>query len=332
MSNRMRILRGLCLVALASSAASLAEQSFGDGTFCSFESGCEAVTSSEYGQFLGLPLPYYGIIGFTAILGLSLVGGERIIRIVRWLSFAAAIAGAGLIVVQFAVLGRVCQLCLIVDGCAIGMGIVAAFPLPIQTPSNPVRAVWGVLAVLAVLVPLSFAYSEVKPDPPDWVMAEWVQNEITVVEVTDFECEHCRRADEYVRDVLKDRPDVRFVRIPVEMPKHANSRTAALAFHAAKAQGRGNEMAEALFAAKSLTAADCRALAAKLGLNLAEYDRVVADPETDRRVSEASAASKVVGPGVPLFWIQEHMSYGNPTFENFDGPLIRARPYRTRTQ
>ncbi|MFO0802308.1 MAG: vitamin K epoxide reductase family protein [Gemmataceae bacterium] len=326
----MLILRGLCIVALASSAASLSEQSFGNGTFCSFESGCEAVTSSQYGQFLGLPLPYYGILGFTALLGISTVGGAFTARVVRGAAALAALAGAALLVVQFAVLGKVCQLCLIVDVCAIASGIIACFPLPAAPASNPARAAWGVLAVLAVMVPLAVGYSEVKPEPPDWVKAEWLRDKITIVEVTDFECEHCRQADEYVRERLKDRPDIRLVRVPVAMPKHANSRTAALAFHAAAAQGRANEMAEGLFAANSLTAADCRVLAAKLGLNLAEYDRVVADAETDRKVSEAGVRSKAAGPGVPLIWIHEHMSFGMPNSDNFDRPLREAKPRQGR--
>jgi uncharacterized membrane protein len=328
----MLILRGLCIVALAASAASLAEQSFGDGTFCGFESGCESVTHSQYGSPFGVPLPYVGVFGFAAILGLTLIGGRNAIRFARGLAIAAGLAGAALLVIQFAVLGQVCQLCLITDACAIGMGIVAAFALQTEPSSNPVRAAWGVLTGLAVATPLLVAYSDPKPEAPDWVKAEWQPDAITIVEVTDFECEHCRRADEYVREALKERPEVRLVRLPVAMPKHANSRTAALAFHAAHAQGRGNEMAEALFSATSLTAADCRTLAAKLGLNLSVYDRVVADPATDRKVSETGAASKAAGPGVPLIWIQEHMSYGNPTFDNFDRPLAAARPYRVRTR
>lgn len=328
----MLILRGLCIVALAASAASLAEQSFGDGTFCSFESGCESVTHSEYGYPLGVPLPYFGILGFAAILGLSLIGGRNAIRFARGLALLAALVGAGLLVIQFAVLGQVCQLCLITDVSGICMGLLAAFPLPTEAPSNPARAAWSVPAVLAIAAPLVIAYSDPKPESPDWVKAEWQADAITIVEVTDFECEHCRRADEYVREVLKERPEVRLVRLPVAMPKHANSRTAALAYHAAHAQGRGNDMAEALFAAKSLTAADCRTLAGTLGLNLNDYDRVVADPATDRKVSETGAASRAAGPGVPLIWIQEHMSYGNPTFDNFDRPLAAARPYRPRVQ
>lgn len=323
----MCVLRGLCIVALAASSASFADQTFGDGAYCGFESGCEAVTSSDYGKFLGAPLPLWGLGGFTIILGLTLIGRGSI-RAARWLSILASAVGAVLIAIQIAILGQVCILCLVTDSCAILMGLVCIRPLSHEPPSSAVRAVASVLGVFAALTPLGFAYSDVKPDPPDWVKAHWVQDRVTVVEVTDFECEHCRRADEYVREALKKREGVKFVRIPIEMPKHTHSRTAAIAYRAAKAQGRETEMAEALFASPALTAHDCRALAEKLALDMKKYDQSVADPATDAEVSAASAAAKAAGLGVPLIWIQSHLRFGTPTLDNFDAPLGRARPFR----
>jgi uncharacterized membrane protein/2-hydroxychromene-2-carboxylate isomerase len=328
MSHRMLLLRGLCIVALAASSASFADQSFGDGAFCGFESGCEAVTSSAYGKVLGIPWPVVGIIGFTLILALTLIGTQGSIRIARWMSLFAPIVGIVLIVIQLAVLAQVCLLCLVADVSAVLMGVVCIRPLPPEPPSSAVRGVASVVAVLAALVPIAFAYSDVQPDPPDWVKVHWVPNKVTVVEVTDFECEHCRRADEYLRGVLKTRNDVNFVRIPIEMPKHSHSRAAAIAFRGAKAQSRETEMAEALFASPALTGPDCRAIAEKLGLDMVKYDRVVTDPATDAEVSAVSAAARAAGPGVPLIWIQSHVIFGSPTLENFDAPLSRTRPLR----
>jgi uncharacterized membrane protein len=301
-----------------------------DATFCSFESGCEAVTSSVYGKPLGIPLPIFGLAGFAAILGLTLVNRDSAGRIARWLAIAGAAVGISLIVVQFAVLERLCPLCLVADVCAIGLGVLAVKPLVVQSGSSLVRAAWSIAAVLAVLLPLSLALADATAEPPDWVQAQWVEGKVNVVEVTDFECEHCKRADEYVREVLQTRSDVNFVRMPVPMPKHANSRPAAIAFQAAKVQGRGNEMAEALFAAPSRSPANCRKIAEELHLNMAEYDRVVSDPATDQEVTARSVAAKAAGPGVPLIWIQSHVIYGSPTIENFDGPFRRARPYRIK--
>lgn len=330
MSIRVNLIRGLCVVALAASAASLADQSFGEARFCSFESGCEEVTNSVYGSPIGIPLPVYGFIGFGLVLGLTVFGSDRANAIARRFAHLGAIIGAILILIQLAVIGRSCFLCLIADGCAIAIGLLSFRPLPSAVPSSPVRAAWLVASVLAVMIPLAYGYSDVAPDPPDWVQAHWVEGKINIVEVTDFECPHCRRADEYAREALKGRGDVHFVRIPIAMPKHPNSRPSAIAFRAAKAQGRADEMAVALFSAESVTAPDCRRVAEKLGLNIEEYDRVVADPKTDAEITAATTAAQAAGPGAPLIWIQSHIIYGSPTLENFDVPLSRTRPYRPK--
>ena len=325
MRFRLPIFRFVSVIGLAASSASLTDQALGHGSFCSFDSGCEAVTNSAYGKPLGIPLPALGLAGFAAVLGFTLIGRERLSR---RLAHLGALIGFALIVVQFVVLHRACPLCLVADVAAILLGLLAVTPLPAGPASARNRAVWFVLAVIAVLIPLAIGFLDEAPDPPDWIQSHWVEGKITVVEVTDFECEHCRKADEHLREAFKDRGDVNFVRIPIPMPKHANSRPASLAYHAAKAQSRGEAMAEALFASGSRTPVDCRRIAEKLGLNLTEYDRVVADPATDDRVSAATAAAKAAGPGVPLIWIQTHLIYGSPTPDNFDGPLRRAKPYR----
>src|SRR4051794_8833191 len=125
---RTNLFRLFAVVALAASSASLADQTMNDATFCSFESGCEAVTSSVYGKPLGIPLPIFGLAGFAAILGLTLVNRDSAGRIARWLAIAGAAVGISLIVVQFAVLERLCPLCLVADVCAIGLGVLAVKP------------------------------------------------------------------------------------------------------------------------------------------------------------------------------------------------------------
>jgi uncharacterized membrane protein len=330
MPSRLTFFRLFAILGLAASAASLADQTLDEATFCSFESGCDQVTSSIYGRPFGIPLPVFGLIGFGGMLGLTLVGRPSTFQWARRAAFAGAVAGLGLVIVQVAVIGRLCPLCLVADVSAIAMGLLAVAPLSTPFDSALIRAAWSVAAVIAILTPLALAMADTVPDPPDWVKDQWVEGKVTIVEVTDFECEHCRRADEYIRDVIKNRPDVNLVRMPVPMPKHADSRPAAIAFHAAKAQGRGNEMAEALFAAKSLTPADCRRIAERLHLRMDDYDRVVADPATNQEVTDRSVVAKKAGPGVPLIWVQAHVIYGSPTIENFDGPLYRTRPYRIK--
>jgi uncharacterized membrane protein len=328
MRYRLELMRGLAVIGLAASSASLADQALGDGTFCSFESGCEAVTSSAWGKPFGVPLPIFGLVGFASILGLSLVSSATTRSLVRRLSLVGALIGISLIVVQLVVLGRTCPLCLVADNAALFLGLLALAPVPAVASSLAMRGLWAGLGLLGAALPLFFALAESNEDPPDWIRDHWVEGKVNIVEVTDFECEHCRRADEYVRDALKERPDVNLVRIAVAMPKHPHSKPAAIAYRAALAQGRGKEMAEQLFVAEILTPAECRRIAERLGLNLAEYDRVASDPATAEEVEAISAKARASGPGAPMFWIQSHVAYGSPSIDNFDRPLSRARPYR----
>lgn len=324
-----RLLAVLGLAASAASATSLDGQTFDPSTYCGFESDCHRVTASAYSQPLGVPLPVVGLAGFATALGLTLVGREWAWKAARWLGVVGGLAGATLVVVQLAVIGRVCPLCLVADGCGIGLGLLAVVGpvLPGGTPVSPLaRIVWPAAGLVAVLAPLTIALGNDEPETPAWVKAHWADDKITVVECTDFECEHCKKADAYIRERLAGRADVKLVRLPVPMPVHPNARPAALAYLAAKAQGRGEEMAAALFAATIRTPAECRRMAESLGLRMDEYDRAVASPATDEELGTIAAHARSAAPGVPLIFVQGHKIYGEPTPENFDDPLSRARP------
>jgi uncharacterized membrane protein len=328
MRFRLVAFRIFALIGLAASAASLTDQLLHGGAFCSVDSGCDAVTHSVYARPLGIPLPVIGLIGFVVVLGLSVVGRAWAATAARRCAEVAAVAGLALIVVQFAVLGRVCPLCLVTDGSALVIGLLAIVPFPHSTCTALTRAIWSVAAVVAILTPITWAFSGTDPDPPEWVAVHWVEGKINVVELTDFECDHCQRADEYLRAALKNRSDVNLVRIAVAMPNHVNSRPAALAYEAAKAQGRGEEMASALYAAQSRSPADCRRIAQRLGLSIEQYDRSIGDRTIDAAVAAHSKEAWATTSAVPSIWIQSHYIQGEPNPVNFDAALGRARPYR----
>jgi uncharacterized membrane protein len=330
MRFRLFAFRIFALIGLAASAASLTDQLLDDGAFCSVDSGCDVVTNSVYARPLGIPLPVIGLIGFILVIGLSVVGRPWAERAARRCAAVAAVAGVTLIAVQLAVLDRVCPLCLVADGSALAIGILALVPFPASPCTALKRALWSVAAVVAVLAPITWAFSGSDPEPPDWVMEHWVEGKINVVELTDFECDHCQRADEYLRAALKNRTDVNLVRIAVAMPKHVNARPAALAYEAAKAQGRGEEMASALYAAQSRSPADCRRLAQRLGLSMEQYDRSVDDRTIDAAVAAHSKAAWATTSAVPSIWVQSHYIQGEPNPANFDAALRRARPYRAK--
>lgn len=137
--------------------------------------------------------------------------------------------------------------------------------------------------------------------------------EVTVVEFLDFQCPACAVAASAVAELKAEYSD-RVAIVVRNFPLtsiHPHAVDAALAFEAAAAQGATVEMYEALFAtqqqwspATGSQAATFRQLADDLGLDLAEYDRVVADPATLDRVARDRDDALGLGlQGTPSFFV-----------------------------
>jgi uncharacterized membrane protein len=321
------LLRVFALVALAASGASLADSAFAEAAYCGFESGCGAVTASEYARPLGVPLPAVGLIGFGVVFGLTLFPADRAIGLLRVLAAVAGAVGLGLIVVQLAVLHQVCPLCLVADGSGLALAVAAFAGRARETTGLgwPARIVWIVAAVAAAGFPLLFAWGRADPSPPEQVTALWADGAVTLVELTDFDCPHCKDAEAALRPFLRNHPDVRFVRLPAPLPKHDNARPAARAYLAARAQGKGEEMAAALFAADDRGFDACRKLAAGLGLRLAEYDRTARDPRTEAELDATVAWARPLDTGVPVMWLQDRRFTGVPTPQVLEDAYQKAK-------
>jgi uncharacterized membrane protein/protein-disulfide isomerase len=327
MRHQLLLIRLLALVALAVSAAQFADSLTAAGAFCSFEGDCEAVTTSVYGNPLGVPLPAIGVIGFATLFALSLSRG-RAFDLVRPLAVVAGLVGVALLVIQFAVLRRVCPVCLVVDVCAVGLAVAVMVKKPeAAVPSRSGLVGWIAVALVAVIAPLAWSVSELPPPVPAEVMAHWRPGEVTVVVVTDFDCPSCQRADTVLKEVLARHP-VRFVRIPTPLPFNPESRPAARAYLAAVRQGKGEEMAAALYESRSRSPKRCRELASQLGLNMAEYDRAVDSQETEIELNTNVAWATKAGTGVPLTWVQKQLLRGVPSAEALETALRRAKPFQ----
>jgi protein-disulfide isomerase len=118
---------------------------------------------------------------------------------------------------------------------------------------------------------------------------------VTVVEFVDFECPFCREMQSRLeRAMAHTSTPVRVVRKMVPLPQHPGARPAALAYCCADAQGRGEEMAKALFSAptEELTAEGCEAIARRIGCDLDRYraDMPAAEQRLARDLEDAEAA------------------------------------------
>jgi uncharacterized membrane protein len=312
------VIRCLALAALAVSAALLVNHVSPNPALCGYESDCDEVLFSPYGSLLGVPLPLVGVAAFGILFGASLFPAGRGGRLVRPLALAAGVAGLALIFVQLVALRRLCRFCLLVDLAAIAMAVVELTWRRGQPARDlRLRPLWlvGAGVALGLGAALGTAGSgdgnQDRPVPPQ-VRALWVADKVNVVEVADFDCRHCRQMHAIVSQFIAEEGDrVHFVRLTAPMPGHAQARPASRAFLCACQQGKGDDMAEALFRAPSLGPEDCERLAGSLGLSLPAFRTCTAAPETESRLDSDVAWVKAASPGgLPIVWVQERMFVG----------------------
>jgi uncharacterized membrane protein len=262
------------LVGLGASIASLYDYLGPAPAFCA-ETGCATVRASAWAHPLGIPMPVLGIAFFLVMAALAFVERPR-------LRLALAATGAawalGLVGLQAFVIHAWCKLCLVADPAALVAGIA------VLAGARTLRATWprlvaAVPAVGATVLALSLFAHHAPPLPagtPAWVAREQVPGVVTVVELLDFECPFCRALAPKLAEALHAaHVPVRVVRKMVPLPMHPHALPAALAWCCAAAQGKGDAMAEALFAAPpdQLTTDGCEQIAARVGCDLDRYRR-----------------------------------------------------------
>ncbi len=260
-------------VGLGASIASLVDYLAPQAAFCA-ETGCETVRASAWAHPLGIPMPLLGIAFFVTMIALCFVDRPRVRVALAATGAAWAVALIGL---QAFVIHAWCKLCLVADPAAILAGVA------VLAGARTLRARWlapAVPVVGATVFALSlFAHRAPEPMPagtPESVVAAQVPGEVTVVEFVDFECPFCRRLAPNLAEALQQaHVPVRVVRKMVPLPMHPHAMPAALAWCCAAAQGKGDAMADALFAAPpdELTTEGCEKIAARVGCDLDRYRR-----------------------------------------------------------
>jgi uncharacterized membrane protein/protein-disulfide isomerase len=340
--HRIHLMRPLALLALTVSVALLVAYLRPELRLCGYQSGCDEVLFSPFGRVLGVPLPVAGIVTFGLLLGLTLVPVPRLpglpaFSAQRWLRPLALAAGAGgvlLLFLQVAVLGHFCPGCLIVDVSAVLLAVAelsswrSGAPLP--APGKRTQLLWLAATLLAVgsaaAIGAAGAPRGEDGTVPPQVSAYWVPDKVTIVEVADFECPHCRQLHAVLLDLLREEGEhVRLVQLTVPMPAHPHARDAARAYHCAEQQGKGREMAEALFSVRTPTPGVCEGLASSLRLSLPAYRSCVAAPETDEHLAAEAAWVKEASPeGLPVLWVGQRRLFGPQDLETLRKAVRQA--------
>jgi len=293
------------VIGLGASIASLIDMMAPEPAFCA-ESGCATVRASAWAHPLGVPMPVIGIAFFALMLALAMpIARLDRPRVRRALAIAGAVGAIGLIAVQAFAIGAWCKLCMIADPSAIAL---AGFVL---AGARTVRFAWwraalAVPAVAATVVALGLivsAASEPAPAPsgggvPMWVARAQAPGQVTIVELVDFQCPFCRRMQARLVDAIAQaKVPVHVVRKMVPLAIHPGARPAAMAWCCAEAQGKGDAMAAALFAADEdqLTPEGCEKIAARVGCDLDRYRTSMRDPAITARIDADIADARGAG-------------------------------------
>ncbi len=332
MLTRLFAFRVLAILALAGCVASFLGDLLAAPAFCGAGPGCEEVSRSAFGRIAGVPLSLLGVLAFAVFFGISLFPAHRVGKCLGPLAILAGLLGLAFVLVQALLLGRFCRLCLVIDATAMMLAAVElASRSAARAALSPVGCLlWVGLALVAGGAPLAWSMLQPPPAVPAIVRAQWRSDRITVVEVTAFECLHCRRTHAPLSALLQEKGEqVHFVRLVKPLPGHVNGRWATRAYWFAAARGKAEPMADALFAAPDLGPGGCEKLVLALGLGLAEYRAFLADADTDRQIDEATAALQNVR-ALPTIWIDNRALVGGQTSQSLEAAYQRARQHRSQ--
>jgi protein-disulfide isomerase len=151
---------------------------------------------------------------------------------------------------------------------------------------------------------------------------------VTLVEYGDFECPYCGRAEGVIRDLLRDRGDVRYVwrHLPLN-DVHPHAELAALAAEAAADQGKFWEMHDLLLDHQgALIRRDLDAYANDLGLDLDRFaDQIETHAGAARIAEDVDGADLSNVSGTPTFFINGRRHYGAYDIETLTNAVKTAR-------
>lgn len=108
----LRIVAGLiAIIGLGIAGYIMIEQIQGEVPPCGRGGGCATVLTSKYAELLGVPLYYFGVVGYIGILATILMNGDR----GRLLGFVLSFFGFGMSVyltfLQYVVIESICVWC-----------------------------------------------------------------------------------------------------------------------------------------------------------------------------------------------------------------------------
>ncbi|MFE5792922.1 Na+/H+ antiporter NhaA [Streptomyces sp. NPDC056503] len=155
---------------------------------------------------------------------------------------------------------------------------------------------------------------------------------VTVVEYGDYQCPHCGKAEDVVRELLAGAGDVRYVwrHLPLT-DVHVHARLAAEAAEAAALQGRYWQMHDLLISHQNaLDIEDLRAYATRIGLDADRFERDLEDRRGAARVAGDVESADLSGvAGTPTFFVNGRRHHGAYDIDALTAAVRAARARAT---
>ncbi|HKA14192.1 MAG TPA: thioredoxin domain-containing protein [Myxococcota bacterium] len=141
---------------------------------------------------------------------------------------------------------------------------------------------------------------------------------VAVVEFSDFQCPYCGRSVRTLNQIAEtygDKVRIVFKHMPLGM--HVNAPAAHAAAEAAHRQGKFWEMHNRIFANQAqMSPEKYREYAREIGLDLARYDRDLADASLKQRIdADVDEAEKLGVTGTPAWFVNGRFVPGAVPFE-----------------
>jgi uncharacterized membrane protein len=181
--------------------------------------GCAKVGESEYSRLLGIPLGILGLLSYLVWIG--------IYRYRKTLAvyFGAVIMGAEVyfLFLMASVLQVYCPLCLAQFTVVLIMNILLFATVTPDKDKEKFRAV-GVLAIaasfLVFYVPHKMTFKGVEKHVESITSWGDSSSKYRMEVFSDYQCSHCRKFDETIKDVIKSYPRIYIVFRDMILPNH----------------------------------------------------------------------------------------------------------------
>jgi predicted DsbA family dithiol-disulfide isomerase/uncharacterized membrane protein len=314
--RRWYLALGLTLLGLGCSAMLAWDYLVGGGAFCQEGGGCDLVRASRFSTIAGAPVPVLGLVYFACLAAALAAGRDRWFRFMAW---PGAVAGASFLLVQALVVGALCPWCVVVDVAAIAIPLVCARPGISPLAARRLALAGPVLALSATALILT---AEPPAASSRTVAHERPSALRTITEFSDFECPYCRRLHGLLRKVLHDYPGIQIARKHVPLARHRHAELAARVACCAEEMGKGDAMADRLFASNDLRRLKCLEMAEGLGLDSDELSRCIDSPRVDERLEADRSEARALGVrNLPSLVIGDQLLVGVPSEHQLRGAL-----------